>query len=59
MKKEHKENTMTLPTSHPHRCAVWREVVRGDGRPHLSAQELRKILLAAPGAQRDGAGDQA
>ena len=50
---------MTLPTPHPHRCAVWREVVRGDGRPHLSAQELRKILLAAPGAQRDGAGDQA
>ncbi len=38
---------------------VWREAVRGGGRPHLSAQELRKILLAAPGAQRDGAGDQA
>ncbi|VEH06394.1 YfbU domain [Corynebacterium kutscheri] len=32
---------------------VWREAVRGGGRSHLSAQDLQKILLAAPGAQRD------
>ena len=30
---------------------VWREAVRGGGRSHLSAQDLRKILLAAPGAR--------
>lgn len=38
---------------------VWREAIRGGGRSHLSAKDLQKILLAAPGAQRDGTGDQA
>jgi uncharacterized protein YfbU (UPF0304 family) len=37
---------------------VWREAVRGGGCSHLSTQDLRKILLAAPGAQRDGNRDQ-
>ena len=37
---------------------VWREAVRGGGCSHLSTQDLRKILLAAPGAQRDGTRDQ-
>lgn len=32
---------------------VWREAVRGGGCSHLSADDLQKILLAAPGAQRD------
>lgn len=30
---------------------VWREAVRGGGHSHLSTQDLRKILLAAPGAR--------
>lgn len=37
---------------------VWREAVRGGGRSRLSTQDLRKILLAAPGAQCDGTRDQ-
>lgn len=37
---------------------VWREAVRGGGRSHLRIQDLRKILLAAPGAQCDGTRDQ-
>ena len=37
---------------------VWREAVRGGGHSHLSTQDLRKILLAAPGAQCDGTRDQ-
>jgi ycg4L len=37
---------------------VWREAVRGGGCSHLSTQDLRKILLAAPGARRDGNRDQ-
>lgn len=37
---------------------VWREAVRGGGCSHLRTQDLRKILLAAPGAQRDGNRDQ-
>ena len=32
---------------------IWREAVRGGGRSHLSAHDLQKILLAAPGARRD------
>lgn len=32
---------------------VWREALRGGGRSHLSAQDLQRILLAAPGARRD------
>ena len=37
---------------------VWREEVRGGWRSRLSTQDLRKILLAAPGAQCDGTRDQ-
>lgn len=37
---------------------VWREAVRGGGRSRLSTQDLQKVLLAAPGAQRDGTRDQ-
>lgn len=37
---------------------VWREAVRGGGSAHLRAKDLRKILLAAPGAQCDGPRDQ-
>lgn len=33
---------------------IWREALRGGRRSHLRAQDLQKILLAAPGAQRDG-----
>lgn len=32
---------------------VWREAVHRGGRSYLSADDLQKILLAAPGAQRD------
>ncbi|WP_318010364.1 YfbU family protein [Corynebacterium poyangense] len=32
---------------------IWREAVRGGGRSYLSAQDLRKILLAAPGTRCD------
>lgn len=30
---------------------LWREAARGGGRSHLSTQNLRNVLLAAPGAQ--------
>ena len=37
---------------------VWRKAVRGGGRSHLSTQDLRKILLAAPGARCHESRDQ-
>lgn len=36
---------------------LWREAARGDGSSRLSTQDLRKILLAAPGAQDKGPQD--
>lgn len=37
---------------------LWREAARGGGRCHLSAQDLRQILLAAPGARCHESRDQ-
>ncbi|MCG2623032.1 YfbU family protein [Arthrobacter sp. I2-34] len=33
---------------------LWRQAVRGGSRFHLSAEDLRQVLLAAPGAQPTG-----